>query len=326
MSKVKKDQVTSESAKQKYQVINWKSYNAALIKRGDISLYFDEEVLAHWYSESPAQRGGQEVYSDLCIETILMLKVVFKLGYRQAQGFACGLLRIMGLEGLWVPSYTQLNRRARTLDVQPYHIPQSGPIVIAIDSTGLKVYGEGEWKVRKHGWSKRRTWRKLHLGVDTQTGFIHCHVLTENNVGDESQLSDLLDQVEAPVKEACLDGAYDTEHCWDDLIERDIIPVIPPQKNAVEWYLKKPGDLPHYPRNKAIRQIDEIGRKQWKQQVGYHRRSLSETAMYRYKVIHGPTMYSRKMHYQQTENSIKIKALNIMTAQGMPVSVPRKTA
>jgi DDE family transposase len=326
MSKVKKDNHINDNAKVKYQVLNWSTYNQALVSRGDITIYFSDEVTSNWYSDLPNQRGAQPIYSDLCMETLLMLKVVFKLGYRQAQGFAQSLFKLMDLADLSVPSYTQICRRAATLDVAPYRVPQSGPIVIAIDSTGLKVYGEGEWKVRKHGYSKRRTWRKLHLGTDPATGFIHCHTLTLNNVDDGSQLEDLLDQVEAEVSDGCLDGAYDHEDCWDILIERNINPIIPPRDNAVKWYLELPGDYPEYPRNVAIDRIDEIGKKEWKKEVEYHRRSLSETAMFRYKTIHNNKLYSRKFTSQKTENNLKIKALNIMTAQGMPIAKLKKVA
>lgn len=326
MSKVRNDSQNVAKPKVKYQVLNWKAYNEALVNRGDITIYFSEEVLENWYSHLPAQRGAQEVYSDRCIETLLMLKVVFKLAYRQTQGFARSLLRLMGLPELKVPCYSQLCRRAADLDVEPYAIPARGPIVLVVDSTGLKIFGEGEWKVRKHGYSKRRTWRKLHLGADPETGFIHCHTMTLNDIDDGSQLQDLLDQVEAPISEACLDGAYDHEDCWDELVERQINPVIPPRENAVEWYLKEPGDYATYPRNAAIARIDEIGRKEWKKEAGYHRRSLAETSMFRFKSIHGSHLYSRKFNSQKNETSVKIKVLNIMTAQGMPISRPTKTA
>ncbi len=326
MSKVKKDKQSSDKPKEKYQVLNWSDYNRGLVNRGDITIYMSEEVIDNWYSDQPNQRGAQVVYSDLCIETLLMLKVVFKLAYRQTQGFAQSLLKLMDLVELNVPSYSQICRRATSLNIAAYQIPRSGPIVIAIDSTGLKIYGEGEWKVRKHGYSKRRTWRKLHLGVDPKTGFIHCHSLTLNSVDDGSQLEGLVDQVEAEISDVCVDGAYDHEHCWDELIERNINPIIPPRDNAVEWYLNEPGDIPEYPRNVAINRIDEIGKKEWKIEAGYHRRSLSETAMFRYKTIHGNKLYSRKFTSQKTENDIKIKVLNIMTAQGMPVAKPKKTA
>jgi hypothetical protein len=136
----------------------------------------------------------------------------------------------------------------------------------------------------------------------------------------------LLDQVEAQVDDACLDGAYDTEGCWDKLIARGIHPVIPPRRDAVEWFVKQEGDLADYPRNKAIRDMEELGRKGWNVKNGYHRRSLSETAMFRFKTIHGRTLYSRTMQPQQIETKVKIKTLNRMTAQGMPVAVKIQTA
>ena len=186
-------------------------------------------------------------------------------------------------------------------------IHQKGSIVIAIDSTGLKIFGEGESKVRKHGFSKRRTWRKLHLGVDPKTGFIHCHTLTLYDIDDGSQLGDMLDQVEIEITHACLDEAYDHEDCWDNLIQRHINPIIPPRDNAVEWYLEQPGDFPEYPRNDAFDRIDQIGKKEWKKEKGYHQRSLSETAMFRFKTIHSNKLYSRIFDKQKIENNIKSK-------------------
>lgn len=323
MPKVKKDQHKEEpTSKEKYRVKNWSSYNQSLINRGKITVYFTEDVIDAWYDDGPAQRGAQFEYSDMCIESLLMLKVVFKLTYRQTQGFATSLLSLINFSSLSIPSYTQLCRRSKSLEIDALALPKGGgPITLAFDSTGLKVYGEGEWKVRKHGWSKRRTWRKLHLGCDPDTGYIHCVSLTDNSADDGSQLEPMLDQVEADVEEGYLDGAYDTESCWDELVSRSINPVIPPRTNAVPWYADEPGDLVDYPRNKAIERIDKVGRKQWKQESNYHRRSLSETAMFRFKIIHGRHLYSRKMETQTTEAKIKIKALNIMTAQGMPDTV-----
>jgi hypothetical protein len=327
MSKIIKDtQSSTDKVKETYRTRNWEQYNTALVSRGNITIYFTKEAIANWYAEGEAQRGGQYLYSDLCIESMLMLKVVFKLGYRQTQGFTQSLLDLMDLGQLNVPSYSQLCRRSETLKFPRYKIPKSGSINIVIDSTGLKVYGEGEWKVRKHGYSKRRIWRKLHLGTDPKTGFIHCDLLTDHSTSDGSQLAPLLDQVDHNIDAVPLDGAYDHEDCWDELIEREINPIIPPRKGAVEWFENEEGDLADYPRNVAIRQIEETDRKQWKIESGYHQRSLAETAMFRYKTIHGEALYSRKMKTQQTESRLKTKVLNIMTAQGMPVSEILKSA
>jgi len=170
-------------------------------------------------------------------------------------------------------------------------------------------------KVRKHGYSKRRTWRKLHLGVDPKTGFIYAHTLTENNVDDGSQLEPLVDQIEeqalwnsrsdystGQVDEASGDGAYDMEKCWDCLEENDIIGIIPPRENAVYWADEK-GNILDHRRNKILEQIDTVGLKQWKKNSGYHKRSLSETAMFRFKMIFGPMLYSRKLQTQKNETA-----------------------
>jgi hypothetical protein len=189
------------------------------------------------------------------------------------------------------------------------------------DSTGLKVYGEGEWKVRKHGYNKRRTWRKLHLGVDEKTGMIYASTLTQNNVDDASQVEELIEQTEAQnINRFAGDGAYDKHMCWNVLKEEQIEGIIPPIRTAVYWKDKQ-GNVLDHDRNRILKQIDQVGRKEWKKQSAYHRRSISETAMFRFKTIFGPKLYSRQLPKQKTEAKIKVRALNIMTAQGMPVSV-----
>ena len=164
--------ITKKEQAPKYKILNWSSYNQSLISRGSISFWIDTESLEDWYYEGPNQKGGQFVYSDLCIECILGLKVVFKLPYRQLVGFTQSIIDLMVFEEVKVPSYSQVSRRAKELEVD-LEVPKSKePLYVVCDSTGLKVYREGEWKVRKHGYSKRRTWRKLHLGVDEKTGFV----------------------------------------------------------------------------------------------------------------------------------------------------------
>ena len=316
MSKVAK--YPDNTAKDRYQIRNWSSYNNALKNRGSLTLWIAEDCAEWWYDDGPVQRGAQYEYSDKCIECLLMLKVVFRLPYRQTQGFAESILALLGIE-VATPSYSQLNRRARDLAIT-LDVPPSDSIHLVADSTGLKVFGEGEWKVRKHGYSKRRTWRKLHLGVDERTGMIHAVCLTENDVDDAAQVKDMLDQVEVPVDTFSGRGAYDKSKCWDVLTEQLIKPNIPPREDAVYW-LDEKGNMLDHPRNKILAHIDQFGRKAWKEHSGYHRRSLSETAMFRFKTIFGNNLYSRDFKQQQTEAQIKTKALNKMTAQGMPISV-----
>lgn len=312
--------VQENSQKDKYRVTNWGEYNKSLVNRGDITIWISEESITQWYYKGPDQRGGQYLYSDACITCLLQLKTVFGLKYRQLEGFTKSLIKLMGYS-VGVPSYSQICRRAQDLEVD-IEVPKGGgPIFIVVDSTGLKVYGEGEWKTRKHGISKRRTWRKLHLGVDEKTGFIHAQLLTQNGKGDgdAQQVQSLLDQVNAPIDRFSGDGAYDTLEIWDLLKSSDIEGIIPPQENAVYW-VDEFDELLDLDRNKILEQIERMGRKQWKKSSKYHRRSLSETAMMRFKTIFGPTLYTRIFEKQKTEAAIKIKCLNKMTALGMPIS------
>lgn len=318
--KSKKSKELKEEKKDKYRVTNWSSYNKSLVDRGNITLWISESAMENWYYEGPDQRGGQFEYSDSCIECLLQLKVVFRLAYRQVEGFATSIIKLMGFDVV-VPSYSQISRRAVNLSVD-LNLPKSNmPIFLVIDSTGLKVYGEGEWKTRKHGISKRRTWRKLHLGVDEKTGLIHAQVLTENGKGDgdAQQVKGLLEQVKTTVDKFSGDGAYDTFEIWTLLKKLNIEGIIPPQKNAVYW-VDEMDNLLDLDRNNILEQIEKIGRKGWKEKSNYHRRSLSETAMMRFKTIFGATQYSRIFEKQKTEAAIKVNCLNIMTRTGMPIS------
>ena len=311
---------TETKKKDKYRVTNWDSYNKSLIERGSITIWIDEEAIANWYYEGPDQRGAQFEYSDECITCLLQLKAVFRLPYRQLQGFSSSIIQLMGF-AVTVPSYSQICRRAVDLDVD-IEVPRSKtPLFIVIDSTGLKVFGEGEWKTRKHGAGKRRTWRKLHLGVDEKTGLVHAQVLTGNGKGDgdAQQVEGMLGQVESPIDKFSGDGAYDTYEIWTLLKELEIEGAIPPQENAIYW-VDEHDELLDLDRNKILEIIEESGRSEWKKSSNYHRRSLSETAMMRFKTIFGPELYSRIFEKQKTEAAIKIKCLNKMTRIGMPVS------
>lgn len=309
-----------EGAKTKYRVRNWAKYNESLVQRGSLTLWIDEDVVKAWkpVEEGPRKRGGQYEYSNLAIECILTLRSVYHLPLRAAEGFARSVFELMELD-MPVPDYSTLSRRSQGLEVK---LPKQakGPLHIAVDSTGLKIYGEGEWKVRKHGYSKRRTWRKLHLAVDVESGEIQAVVLTEAKVDDGSAMPDLLDEITAPIAQVDADGAYDQrkvyETCIDHAVDRI---VIPPRENAQLWPEEdKPGQ-PH-PRNENIRTIEGLGRKQWKQESGYHQRSLSETAMFRVKTLFGDTLRSRGFAQQVTEARIRAAALNRMTHLGMPDS------
>ena len=190
---------------------------------------------------------------------------------------------------------------------------------LVVDSTGLKLYGEGEWKVRQHGYSKRRTWRKLHLGLDETTGEVLATVLTDNATDDAAMVPALLDQIEDEIAAMGGDGAYDKRKVYDALIKREIAPIIVPRRNARIWQHGNSKAPPH-PRDEALRYIRRHGRKKWKRDHGYHRRSKAESVMYRYKTIFGSSLWARTMENQQVEVRIKSQVLNRMTQLGMPES------
>ncbi|MGF6962519.1 IS5 family transposase [Paraburkholderia youngii] len=211
---MRKDERKASEPKVVYRVRNWREYNTGLIARGDVTMWIDQSILTHGSEAGPTRRGRPPVYSDGAIQMLLSLKQVFHLPLRALQGFAQSL-RKLAFPSLPVPNYTTLSRRAQTLKVAlPARRPHES-LHLVIDSTGLKVYGEGEWKVRKHGWSKRRTWRKVHLAMDANTGQICAALMTHQDEGDGEVLPKLLDQIPADVMIDTIggDGAYDTKAC-----------------------------------------------------------------------------------------------------------------
>lgn len=306
--------------KAQLKVSNWSCYNKALVSRGSITIWFPDDYVSSWYYGGPTTRGAQFVYSDTAIEVALIVRQVFKLGLRQTEGFLGSLLGLLGT-GLKCPSYSRICRRQANLNPLLKALPRSGKMDLVLDSTGLKVYGEGEWKVRKHGASKRRTWRKLHVGVDPATTEVHAVTLTENGVHDSDQVEPLLQQLQAGivVESACGDGAYDKHKAWHAVEKRGIHPKIPPQHNAVPSRQARSGKEPTA-RDKAIIGCREMGRAEWKRSVGYHQRSKVETLMYRYKQTFGDKLKARKTANQNTEVRIACQILNRMVAIGMPVS------
>ena len=193
--------------KQRHQVTNWAEYDASLRQRGSLTVWFTEEAIAAWRAEPRTTRGGQSHYSPLAIRTALTLRAVFRLALRQTEGLIGSILQLLGLD-LVVPDHSTLSRRAETLEV-PRPIPRTGPVHLLVDSTGLRLCGPGEWLVEKHGTQGRRSWRKLHIGVDAESGQILASELTSHDVDDGSQVEPLLDQITAPLVSLTGDGAYD---------------------------------------------------------------------------------------------------------------------
>lgn len=313
--------VAKSTKKATYRIRNWATYNASLVQRGSLTLWISDEVLANWHPvlEGPRPRGGQVLYSDRAIECLLMLKAVFRLPYRQTEGLGQGLLNLLGA-GVRAPDYTTLCKRSAELRVDLGSSAHDRAKHIVLDSTGLKVYGEGEWKVRQHGYSKRRTWRKLHLSVDAATHSIQAVVLTVAGVLDATAGCELLEETPGPIEQVSGDGGYDKRPFYDTCRQRGIDRIaVPPQHNARIWQHGNSAKKP-LPRDQNLRRIRRVGRRRWKLEVGYHQRSLAETAMFRFKTIFGNHLSARTLSRQTTEVRIKCAALNRMTQLGLPES------
>ena len=274
------------STKQKYRVRNWSDYNKSLVNRGSITFWFDENAISKWHEPSKTgERGRPCHYADVAIMCMLTIKAVFHLPLRATQGFVGSLVELLDL-AIETPNYTTVCRRQKDLDIPLERYNKAESLHAVFDSTGLKIFGEGEWKVRQHGYSKRRTWRKLHLGIDEATGEIVASVLSTNDVGDSEVFPDLLAQIEETLTQASADGAYDSFDNHELLNQRRAKITIPTRENAK---IHKHGNAksPPHTRDEIIRAIRKLGRAKWKKQNGYHRRSLAETTMFRYKKIFG---------------------------------------
>ncbi len=307
-------------SKDKYKVRNWKEYNEGLKQRGSLTLWLPPDLVEQWKYTGKALRGGQYRYSHIAIEFCLTVHKVFHLPLRQTEGFVQSVFKMQNWH-LAIPNYTTLCRRAAKMKLQLQHWSPTDTkdVDIAVDSTGLKVYGEGEWKVRKHGAGKHRTWMKLHVAVDEHSQHIQAAVLSTNAVDDASEVKALIDQIpQGMLRTFKADGAYDKNKVRKLLYDAQVKQVIPPQHNAV---ISKSQDEYLQQRDDAIAMIAQSDRKQWKIHSGYHGRSKSETVMFRYKTIIGQHLTSRNMAQQQCEVIIGCRILNVMLTTAKPISI-----
>ncbi|UMM07973.1 IS5 family transposase [Gluconobacter frateurii] len=300
-----------------YRTTNWSSYNAALKKRGCLTVWFDPSM--NWEGLPTGRRGRQRSYSDAAIQACLTLKVLFGFALRQTTGFVESLLRLAGLA--WsVPDFSTLSRRQKALTVDISYRSSDGPLHLLIDSTGIKVEGEGEWHRRKHGGSKHRIWRKLHIAVDEGSLEIRAVEMTRNEIGDAPVLPMLLEQIpqDEDIASVTADGAYDTRRSHDTIAERGAQAIIPPRKNAKTWCPTSAGAIT---RNETLRACRHLGRAIWRRWSGYHRRSRVETKMHCIKLL-GQRLTARDFDRQITEVHVRIAVLNRFTALGIPLTHP----
>ena len=306
--------------KMKFKVTNWAEYDAGLRRRGSLTLWVTKEAMDSWRATPRLTAGGQPYYSDLAIETGLMLRLAFHLPLRQAEGLMASVFELMGVS-LATPDHSTLSRRAMMIKSisKGCRLPD-GPVHVLIDSTGLKVYGAGEWLQEKHGVRVRRTWRKLHLAVDAETGMVMASTLTENDMGDPSQVAPLLDQIDAEIGSVTADGAYDGAPTYATVAARagDIPVIIPPHVTAV---LSATVDHNPTQRDRHIEVMAAHGRLGWQKETGYDQRSLVETAMGGYKEIIGPCLRARTLPGQRAQAAVGVVVLNRMLHARRPNSV-----
>ena len=291
---------------------NWQALDAAHRRRGELlTVVFSPDDTA-WQRPAYHQRTGTpRLYSDALIEALLTVKLMLRLSLRAVEGFARGMARIAGAD--WpIPNYSTLSRREAKLDVDLGSKMQPGKKhILMVDSTGLKVFGEGEWKVRQHGVDKRRTWRKIHLLVDRETGDVVAVEVTENNVHDGTVLPALL-PADLDGDFVLGDGAYHTRPAHREVFAKGGTLLSPPAKNARPWkphhWVKDERALRF--RNGQLTHLQRLGRTQWKKQSGCSRRSYVEAMMHRLKSITGDRLAARTLERQKVEVRLRCKALN----------------
>jgi hypothetical protein len=294
-----------------YRTTNWHDDNAALAKRGSLAIWIDPQTQR--LAAPTGKRGRRPVFTDAAIQACLTLKALFGLPLRQATGMVASMLDLTGLD--WpVPDFSTLFRHQKTLTVHIPYRPRSGALHLLIDSTGVKAKGDSAWLAKKHGPSKPRDWRKVHLGIDAETLRIRAIEITGSRISDAPILPDLLDQIAdgQRIGMVTADGAYDTRACHAAIAARGAAAVIPPRKNGKPWKEHTAGAAT---RNDAFRSCHRLGRAIWKRWSGYHRRILVEATMRCFKLL-GERVMSRDFDRQVVELQIRAAILNRFTALG----------
>ena len=239
-----------------YKTKNWPASNKALKRRGSLTIWFDPAMT--WEAAPTGKRGRQRDYIDAAIQTCLTMKVLFGMALRQTTGFVESLLGLIELD--WaVPDFSTLPHRQKTLEVNIPYRGSDGPLHHLIDSTGIKVEGEGEWNARKYGGTKRRVWRKIHIGIDEKSLEIRATEFTTSEIGDAPMLPELLDQIplEHESGSVTADGAFDARKCHDAIATRGAAAIIPPRQNAKPW---KPDTAGAIACNEILRTSKRVGR------------------------------------------------------------------
>lgn len=288
---------------------NWKEYNKQLVQRGSLKLLIDPRLLKASKTRKRHRRGRPVEYRSLVIEFLVFVKVHFKLTYRALQGFAHFFLTKF-LPGKKVPHYSLVCKRIKQLGKSLPSLPSNRGAVVILDASGMKVYGEGEWKVKVHGRGRPRTWVKVHLAIDSQTQEIVAEAVTDKTVGDSKMTSKLLGQLKHGPSQVMADGAYDKAGARKEVRAIKAQEIIPPPRNA-KYHGKKDA------RDRAVLEIlglgnDKLARSIWGKLTGYNQRVLVETAFSSLKRVFGDRFFSRTRERQQVESRVRCHLINRM--------------
>jgi hypothetical protein len=314
---MRKDAAGPERPRKRDRVRNWREYNRGLIARGDLTVWPSQDLAWH-AQEGTGKRGRPRVLGDTAIGCALTLKVLFQLPLRAAQGLVGSPIRLAGLA--WpVPHDSTLSRRQRDMTVAIPCRCRGEPLHLVVDSTGVKVPGEGEWKVRRHGAERRRVWRKMHLAIDAGSHDIRALEMTDHRHGDAEILPDLLAQIPEGEQIASIggDGTDSTRSAYEAAAARNAALLVPPRRNGKPWKTRTGGADE---RNETLRAVRHLGRRLWKRWSGYHSRSLVETAMSRPKRL-GERLAAHDPARQVAEVQIRCAILNTTNRLGMPDTV-----
>lgn len=306
--------------KKVYRVRNWSQYNKGLVSRGSLYVWFNKNHI-----KSAEGSHGNQSYSDALILCALTIRQLFNLPYRATEGFLRSLIELHRL-GIPTPDYSTLCRRAKTLKVNLNPRASKSPRHILIDSTGVQVLGEGEWKRLKHGESRCQVWKKLHIAIDAESLDILALDVTDSVRLDGNYLPGLINQVEGPIEQITGDGAYDKQNCYECAHDRGAKPVFPPQHNAAVQRNKKKKNAALIPRDDLINRLNSAADKDeelklWKRENNYHKRSLVETNMSRMNTVFSDQMSARHPENQFTDLAVRCRIINKMNRLGLPESM-----
>jgi hypothetical protein len=296
----------------KYKVTNSSEYNEILRRRGRLDMMISPDIAEGWYEDYnliARKTGNQRRYSDSAIRTCMEIRYLFRLPLRQTQGFVNYIFEICGFTRS-CPDYSTLSRRSRSLSIKKKDYSDKEFDHISVDSTGVATYTGNEWLENKHGKSyKRKTWKKLHIGVD-DTGEIVANEMSCHLSDDRSYLPLLIKNIRS--KELLGDPGYDGEAIYQMLRKKGIKPTIRPPNKAITIDSAKD----YTERQEQVIYIQEKGYHAWRVKNDYGRREKVENTFFRFKNSFGSKFLSRDDQNMKIELDIKCQLLNKMLKIG----------